>query len=505
VTGLFFGCVVISEGSSGGSSDGGSSTDENRVSNPTDGIKTGLSSVNFAPEAGNTWTFMIYLDADNDLETYLISDFQEMVDGMASAANDANMNLIVMIDRISGYSASTAIGGSDWQDTRLYRITSSGYTRMDDGGGGAGHVANLGEKNMGDPAVLSDFIDYCTTNFSADHYALILWNHGSGSRSFEEEVSDLSGGSKSSPEIVKSTVKGICSDSTNSDILYLDELRDGIDNYFDGTPKLDLIGFDACLMATVEVGYELRNSVNYLTGSMAEEWGYGWDYERLFQNMTYSVGVTNADADELARVIVKAYRDSTTSVSTQTQSAINLANIAVVKTAVDNLAPYIYNENKKSNIETSRDAAYHFYTSEYKSVLYPYYDLSDLCYQIYNNDDYSTNLKTKAQALVTAVENAVVASYGGVSYGDYYGTGSNTKRGLSIFFSRGNLEYSGKFHYDYQWWYTTRDTASDYGASYLYGCINFCNFDNDGTVETWKELMEAWYDADSPYSNSDTF
>ena len=34
--------------------------------------------------------------------------------------------------------------------------------------------------NMGIPQTLSEFVSYCTENYPAQHYGLILWNHGGG-------------------------------------------------------------------------------------------------------------------------------------------------------------------------------------------------------------------------------------------------------------------------------------------------------------------------------------
>ena len=42
-------------------------------------------------------------------------------------------------------------------------------------------IAGTGESaNMGSPRTLSAFINYCTDNYPAKHYGLILWDHGGG-------------------------------------------------------------------------------------------------------------------------------------------------------------------------------------------------------------------------------------------------------------------------------------------------------------------------------------
>ena len=48
------------------------------------------------------WTFMIYLDGDNNLEEAGIDDFLEI----ASVGSDSNINIVVQFDRIGGYDTS---------------------------------------------------------------------------------------------------------------------------------------------------------------------------------------------------------------------------------------------------------------------------------------------------------------------------------------------------------------------------------------------------------------
>jgi len=438
----------------------------------------GTLSENFGPT--ESWTFMIYMDADNNLEQYAIDDFTEIVRGL-NGLGKPNIKVVVLIDRISGYNDTNFLGeSSNWDGARIYQMNQNNtFTKKTNG-----WFTDGAEINMGDPNTLKNFINYCKTNYPSQHYALILWNHGGGARS-------RSYGSSSE----RSSVKAVCWDDTNGrDCLYLDEVQQAVSQYFNSSNKLDFIGFDACLMATVEVAYEFRDLAKVMAGSMALEWGYGWDYKKLFQGM--KDGSSN-DAIELGKLVVKQYKESTISQQTdQTQSAIDLSKIGALKTALDNLAVAIYNENKKSSIESLRDLAYHFYRDDEESIDYPYYDIYSLCAKLYNNlIDISDNLKLKIKNVIDNLKSAVIAAYAGSKYGNYYGVGSDVKRGLSIFFSRGNLTYNNLSHYAYQWWYTSEDTnAWRPGEHCYYGYIDFANSDTDGIVETWRELMEAWYD-----------
>ena len=112
---------------------------------------------------------------------------------------------------------------------------------------------NAGNTSMTNPATLSAFIQYCAQNFKADRYALILWDHGSGS---------VSG-------------YGYDEKNTRSGSMTLAGLNNAFEN---GGIKFDFIGFDACLMATVENALMCSRHADYLIASEETEPGIGWYY-----------------------------------------------------------------------------------------------------------------------------------------------------------------------------------------------------------------------------------
>ena len=65
----------------------------------------------------------------------------------------------------------------NWETTRRYYIT---YDQTYPSTITSTPVEDLGELNMGDPQTLYDFIYWSMTNYPADKYFLILWDHGSG-------------------------------------------------------------------------------------------------------------------------------------------------------------------------------------------------------------------------------------------------------------------------------------------------------------------------------------
>jgi hypothetical protein len=108
--------------------------------------------------------------------------------------------------------------------------------------------------------VLSDFIAWGVGTFPADRYALIFWDHGGAWPGF--------GGDESTQD---------------HDLLTIAELKQGTQAGMQaaGLDQFALIGFDACLMATVETVLAMRPFGEYLLASEELEPGHGWDYRYL--------------------------------------------------------------------------------------------------------------------------------------------------------------------------------------------------------------------------------
>lgn len=459
------------------------------------------------------WTVMVYLASDNDLEQFGMQDFNEMEQGLYDAVQAGNgditnqLQVIVLMDRASGYDTTDG----NWTDTRLFKVlpdNSSSFMnseRLDDGGSAPGHIPNLGEKNMGDPQTLEWFLDYVKVNFPAQNYGLVLWNHGGGARSASsfQPVTRSSGTTR--PVFNSAAVKGVkaaCWDDSHndntgySDALYLDEIQQAVGTKFSSTEKLGFIGFDACVMATVEVAYEFRNLASYMAASMNFEGGNGWDYQYWFSN----IGPADIAADAFAKSIVDQYHaQHGNSNSGETQSAIDLSQLPELKTRVDALAAALQswvngNTTTRGTFESIRDTAIHYYGNDDESISYPYYDLWSLADKLAQSGSVPAAVADAAAAVRTQMEAAVIKAYGdsGVTGQSYY-FGTDVGNGLTIFVSRGEKQYDSSSHWAYQWWYTSFDEAGDTNGEWLYGNIDFCDYNSNGTVDSWFELFDTWY------------
>ncbi len=118
-------------------------------------------------------------------------------------------------------------------------------------------LQELPDADMGAPETLTDFLRYGAKNFPADHRVCILWDHGGGSAS------------------------GVCYDERTHHYLSLNDLRAAFEAAAapdHANPPFEVIGFDACLMATADVMHDLHGLTRYMVASEEVEPSNGWDY-----------------------------------------------------------------------------------------------------------------------------------------------------------------------------------------------------------------------------------
>ena len=131
------------------------------------------------------WTVMVYM-ASSNLEYFAIEDFYEM----AAIGSNRNVNIVTQIDRTGAQDFGSNV---DWyDDTRLGNWTGTrrGLVRAGDIPDGRWGTS-LGEVNMGDANALADFVQWGTSTYQADRYALVLWGHGDGfNLVFDEQTAD---------------------------------------------------------------------------------------------------------------------------------------------------------------------------------------------------------------------------------------------------------------------------------------------------------------------------
>lgn len=120
-------------------------------------------------------------------------------------------------------------------------------------------------QSMAEPETLSDFVRWGAENHPAKKYALVLWDHGGGSKT-GIFIDELFGG----------------------DVMYLDELGAALK---DSGVHLEAVLFDACLMAGLETAYAISDSVNWMIASEELVAGKGSAIGAWLQQLYISPGL----------------------------------------------------------------------------------------------------------------------------------------------------------------------------------------------------------------------
>ena len=215
-----------------------------------------------APMGDEGWTILVYL-CGTDLESECAAASIDIEEALYGEYSD-NVRIVYQTG-----------GTAEWNE--YYGISNSVSQR---------YVANNGElelvdefqlSNMGDPQTLADFVSWGVENYPAERMGLVLWNHGGGS------------------------ISGVCFDEMNySDSLSLREIDSALNSVYDKmTDKFEFIGFDACLMSTLETANILAPYARYMFASEETEPGGGWNYTDIMNFLAENPGATGAELGEM--------------------------------------------------------------------------------------------------------------------------------------------------------------------------------------------------------------
>ena len=365
-------------------------------------------------------------------------------------------------------------GSSEWQNDTveadyLERYVYSGDTME--------CVEQLPSANMGDSDTLADFLEFCRDNYPAEHTAVIFWNHGGGSAG------------------------GVAYDELyDYDSLSLWEIYDAFDSVYplsEENPPLDLVGFDACLMATVDTANAFSDIARYMVASEETEPGNGWNYTGWAQALGDDPGM---DGAQLGEVICDTYMEGCEMYGTEdeaTLSVIDLGMIGPVLTAYDNMGKealaYACEDTSffsgfGRNAECSENYGGNTKETGYANMV----DLKDLAE---NNRDMLTEtsddvINALEDCVVYKVNGAYRQQAGGLSC--YYSYDGN----LDDFYSYAEIGASESFKYLYD--YALSGSLSDEGMEY----VAEMGYEEIPEVETLENSLEEDYPV---YINDDGY
>ena len=186
------------------------------------------------------------------------------IDEILSANIGNNMDIVI------------ETGGA--QIWRSHDIDNSAIQRYEIKGGKLNLLETIENDNMGEAETLTDFLTWGQEHYSTKDSMLVLWDHGAGA------------------------TKGVCYDENYSyDSLTLKELKEALENA-NLQNKFQIIGFDACLMASIETAYYVYDYARYMVASEEIEPAGGWDYKTLCEAFSES-----RDYVSIGKAICDAY------------------------------------------------------------------------------------------------------------------------------------------------------------------------------------------------------
>ncbi len=225
-------------------------------------------------------TVMVYM-CGTDLESRSGMATNDLAE-MAKASLSDNVNVIVYTGGCKKWNNNIISRNVN----QIYQIKSGGLKCL---------VSDDGDKVMTKPDTLTGFIRYCDQNFPADRNMLIFWDHGGGSISgYGYDEKNASEGSM--------TLSGIDSALKKAGITF------------------DFIGFDACLMGTIETDLMAAKYADYLIGSEETEPGTGWYYTNWLTKLSQDTSMPTIEIgkniiDDFVEVCARNTRGQKTTLS----------------------------------------------------------------------------------------------------------------------------------------------------------------------------------------------
>jgi hypothetical protein len=196
------------------------------------------------PQPSKEWTVMVYM-VGADLET----------NGRAASKDILEMLSGTQLDNQSKINVVLSTGGSqrgNWHNLKRTFIN-QGQSYV---------IEDKGDITPSTPENLTDFVMWSKNNFPAQHYALVLWNHGDGVGGFG--IDDAHLGSKISFSQLQQAYQNIRAQFTK---------------------PLDIVVYDACLMGTIEVA-EITSSLSPVMAASTDTIpAHGLDYQYILSNL----------------------------------------------------------------------------------------------------------------------------------------------------------------------------------------------------------------------------
>jgi Clostripain family len=392
------------------------------------------SSSSSGSSSGRQWTYMVYMGADNTLSDAGLYNLNDM----EKVGSSSSLAIVVQAEFSTQYTS----GMPTSHTARIYVENDNDPSQPNLNTG-----TDIGNVDMANPASLTAFINWAKTTYPAQHYALVIWDHGAGWKAKK----------------LGSVLKGAVEDDTSGTFMSLPDLAKGV---ADSGVHFDVINFDACLMAMYEVAYEFKGTADYLVFSEETEPGTGDPYDTILGAIAANPSLSGRT---LATTIVDSYNSFyiPDTRESSTKSAFDMSQIDALDAKIVALA-------KALQSDSGATAAVQLAQANTQSYAYPAnHDIYDFCQ--YLNSRVTGTAKTLTSDIMTMVGSVVVDS-------KYTGTDVSNSHGLAIYIPQpGQTNASDLTDYaKLKCNLTTRSSASGTWGSYVEALLGGASLQQTG-------------------------
>ena len=347
------------------------------------------------------WTVLVYMNGANDLQQYSVLNMNQM----ERVASNPDVRFVVQWKQFPAQ-----FNGGTFNGTRRYLANSDFSNNIN-----STLLQDMGTSiDMGSPQTLNDFISWGKANFPADHYCLIVWNHGNGWRRSITNVD---------------FTRAVSYDDETGNSIQIWDLNQAL-----GSEHFDLISWDASLMQMMEVAYEIKDNADFIIGSEESPPAEGLPYDLVFAPFRDTPNSTPKNLSKSfvdGMLAVPAYNTKKI-----TQSVLDTSKLPALATAISTLGTELKNNvgSLTAAIQTARVNSQAYSPSSNRV----YRDLKDICLRIEAGTSNSSVLSATA-GVKTAIADAVVW--------EGHNANSINSTGISIDFSSGSTFASASSDY----------------------------------------------------------
>lgn len=360
------------------------------------------------------WTIMVYMNAANDLFPFATQNMNQM----ERIADNPDVRFVVQWKQVQN------VGGNSnplFSGTRRYVAKYDTKTAIN-----STVAQDLGrDVDMGSADALTEFVQWTKANYPADHYAIVLWNHGAG---------------WNTPRALRLASRGISYDEETGNHLDPWDVRSALLGQ-----HVDILAFDACLMQGAEDLLELSSNADYIIGSEENTPGPGYPYHQVFKPFVDAPdNAVPALASSLVTEFQNYYATGDYRMWALHQSVLSTSKASAFRTALDNFGLALVANGAEMSTNGNGQPA--VLASAVRSICtriapgdgYSYYDVTQLA-QAFASKSTNANVQNAANALKAAVDDMVVASQSSANGGHM--------KGVSIEFSRSGTfaNYAGSY------------------------------------------------------------